>query len=201
MRNWLIDEQGQREALNDDHEIAPNDSPYRLYRFLTDLESILLATENNRQRLQLMCPLVRRLLAGSSWLQFNFLLPDPDVGWAVLSLYDEPDFPLTIQLVSWLPGFVSPIHNHGTWGLVALISGQEENTFWRSLDPIHHPERIEPIETYTASAGEILCFLPDAIHQVEPIGNEPVVSFNLYGETDFEKRFEFDPIAQTTHVF
>jgi hypothetical protein len=41
-------------------------------------------------------------------------------------LYQEDNFPITIQMVAWLPGNISPIHNHGTWGLVAVVSGQEK---------------------------------------------------------------------------
>jgi predicted metal-dependent enzyme (double-stranded beta helix superfamily) len=60
--------------------------PYRLYRFLTDLEDILEEVEDDQKRLHLICSLVRRLLNSSEWLQFNFLPPDPVTGWSVLML-------------------------------------------------------------------------------------------------------------------
>jgi len=34
--------------------------------------------------------------------------------------------------------------------------------------------------------------MPDAIHQVEALGDDPTISFNLYGVTDYDQRFEFD---------
>ncbi|WP_367142217.1 hypothetical protein [Moorena sp. SIO1F2] len=40
---------------------------------------------------------------------------------------------------------VSPIHNHGTWGVVAVISGQEKNTFWRRTDDPDFCDRIEQV--------------------------------------------------------
>jgi predicted metal-dependent enzyme (double-stranded beta helix superfamily) len=60
-------------------------------------------------------------------------------------LYDEPDFPLTVQTVSWLPGQVSPIHNHATWGVVALISGTEKNTLWRRTNPDGAIEKVDAL--------------------------------------------------------
>lgn len=198
--DWLIHNHGQREALGSGEQRSLS-KPYRLYRFLTELEDILETVQDDQQRQQRICPLVRCLLSSSNWLQWEFLPPDPESGWSALSLYDEPGFPLTIQTVAWIPGIASPIHNHGTWGVVALINGQERNTFWRQHDPENHPEQIESVETYVLSVGEILCLMPDAIHQVKPLGEDIVVSFNLYGDTDFERRLEFDLSARTAKKF
>jgi len=165
---------------------------YRLYRFLTDLEDILEQVSDDRARLDLIRPLVRRLLISSEWLQMNFLPPDPRTGWSVLTLYSEPNFPITVQTVVWAPGSRSPIHNHGTWGIVALLSGQEKNTFWQKKATPEHPDRIQSVGDRQLNPGDILCLMPDAIHQVEALGDDPTISFNLYGVTDYDQRFEFD---------
>ncbi|MEA5623759.1 cupin [Nostoc sp. UHCC 0251] len=189
-QDWLVREDGKCEAWE---EVADNlESPtnqYRLYRFLTDLENILHEIKSDRHRLQAICPLVRRLLISSEWLQGEYLEPDPEIGWSVLTLYDEPDFPLTVQTVAWLPGRVSTIHNHATWGVVALISGEEKNTLWRRTD---NNGGIEKVGDLILTPGEIITLMPDAIHHVEALGDEPTISFNLYGETNYEQRFEFD---------
>jgi predicted metal-dependent enzyme (double-stranded beta helix superfamily) len=39
------------------------------------------------------------------------------------------------------------------------------------------------------------------IHRVEALGDEPTISFNLYGETNYEQRFEFDPVNCTAKTF
>ncbi|NER81825.1 MAG: cupin, partial [Leptolyngbya sp. SIO1D8] len=51
------------------------------------------------------------------------------------------------------------------------------------------------------SPGDIITFTPGAIHQVEPIGDEPTISFNLYGITDYKSRYVFDPEASTAELF
>jgi predicted metal-dependent enzyme (double-stranded beta helix superfamily) len=43
--------------------------------------------------------------------------------------------------------------------------------------------------------------MPAAIHHVEAIGDEPTLSFNLYGETNYSQRFEFDPGQGTAKNF
>ncbi|MBE9038072.1 cysteine dioxygenase family protein [aff. Roholtiella sp. LEGE 12411] len=198
-QDWLVTEEGKCEAweeLADDLELSTGQ--YRLYRFLTDLEDILYKFQSDRQRLQAIYPLVRRLLTSSEWLQGEYLEPDSETGWSVLTLYDEPDFPLTVQTVAWLPARVSPIHNHATWGVVALISGEEKNTLWRRTD---NNGGIEKVGEIILTPGDIISLMPDAIHHVEALGEEPTISFNLYGETNYEQRFEFDPVAGTAKNF
>ncbi|WP_017302910.1 hypothetical protein [Spirulina subsalsa] len=200
-QDWLINNEGVCQAV--DWGIPEVDSfrPYRLYRFLTDLEDILEQISDDALRLQAICPLVRQLLRSSSWLQIPMVEPNPETGWEVLMLYDEPFFPLTVQLVAWAPGVVSPVHNHACWGLVALLSGEEKNTFWRRSGRGDAPDAIEKIGDRIFSPGDVLCLMPEAIHHIEATSPEPTLSFNLYGETNYPQRFQFDPLAGTARNF
>jgi predicted metal-dependent enzyme (double-stranded beta helix superfamily) len=199
---WLVDERGDCTPLLA-QSIAPTavDVPYRLYRFLTDLEDVLRSTRDPLHQLQQITPLVRRLLDEADWLTVMPIAPNPETGWEVVTLYDEPMFPLTVQMVAWAPGTRSPIHNHACWGVVALLSGEEANTFWRRAATAELPDRIEPAGSHQLQAGEIMTFLPDAIHQIQAMGDKPTISFNLYGETDYDRRFEFDQETNTATVF
>ncbi|MCY7321028.1 MAG: cupin [Phormidesmis sp. CAN_BIN36] len=199
--DWLVADDSQCKALEGFSQPKELVEPYRLYRFLTDLEDVLNQVTDDQLRLQAIAPLVRQLLNSAEWLQIFPLQPDPDTGWAVTMLYDEPLFPLTVQLVAWAPGMVSPIHNHASWGIVALLSGQEKNTFWQRSPIDHSPDRIEPVGDRLMVPGDILCLMPDAIHQVEAIGDQPTISFNLYGETNYDRRLEFDSIQGTAKNF
>ena len=200
-QDWLATDEGRCIPCEIDEQADSSDRPYRLYRFLTDVEDIVDRESDDRIRLQRICPLVRRLLNSCEWLQLNFLPPDPETGWSVQMLYDEPDFPLTIQTVVWSPGTVSPVHNHATWGIVALLDGQEKNTFWQRSPTTEFPDLIKATGDRILTPGDILCLMPDAIHQIEAIGDEPTISFNLYGATDYDRRFEFDPLRATAEIF
>jgi predicted metal-dependent enzyme (double-stranded beta helix superfamily) len=75
---------------------------------------------------------------------------------------------------------------------VAIIDGEEKNTFWQRSPSPEFADRIKKTEEKILTAGDILCLMPDAIHQIESIGDEPTISFNIYGITDYSQRFEFD---------
>lgn len=199
-QDWIIQNNSSYEEYYPKEEDIP-ENPYRLYRFLTDLEDILDNTANDYKRIQAICPLVRKLLNSSYWLQLEYETPSPDVGWSIKMLYEEPNYPITVQTVAWLPNRPSPIHNHAAWGIVAIIEGQEKNSFWRRNPTSRHPDRVELIEEKILVPGDIICLMPDAIHSVETMGGEPTVTFNIYGETDFSRRYEFDPIHHTAKNF
>ncbi len=200
-QDWLVDNNGQCCPLKNVSRPKKGTSPYRLYRFLTDLEDILEKIHDDGKRLRAIAPLVRQLLNDSPWLLLSLLEPDPETGWEVMTLYDEPSFPLTIQLVAWAEGTISPIHNHGCWGLVAVLNGREKNRFWQRNPQPELPDLIQEAGEQILGAGDIICFLPSAIHQVEAMGDRGTISFNLYGETDFDRRFEFDPFQHVAQKF
>ena len=190
--DWLVSDNGQCQSWGTAADMQISDRPYRLYRFLTDLENIIHDITDDTQRLQLICPLVRRLLNSSEWLQYEYEQPNPETGWSVTTLYDEPDFPLTVQTVAWAPGVTSPIHNHAAWGVVAILDGKEKNNLWQAVEEDKGGGIVQVGERLLVP-GEIISFTPNAIHNIEVVGDEPTISFNLYGETNYEQRFEFDP--------
>ncbi|MEM6256023.1 MAG: cupin [Cyanobacteria bacterium P01_D01_bin.156] len=199
-KNWLITDDGQKTTFGDADIEAP-ERVYRLYRFLTDLEDILAAERDDIRRLQAIAPLVRKLLVSSYWLQMEYDEPSPQTGWSVKFLYREHEFPLTVQMVAWAPGQVSTIHNHATWGIVALIGGEEKNHLWRRTPSETQPHRLESAGEQILLPGDIIGLTPGAIHQVQPLGEEPTVSFNLYGVTDHKARFEYDVENHTAKLF
>jgi predicted metal-dependent enzyme (double-stranded beta helix superfamily) len=199
-QNWLISDDGSHSSFGDP-EITEPGQIYRLYRFLTELEDILETFHDDISRIEAITPLVRKLLVSSYWLQMEYKQPSPKTGWSVNFLYKEYEFPLTVQMVAWAPGHASTIHNHGTWGIVALIGGQERNRLWRRKPSTDYPDRIESLGELILNPGDVVALTSDAIHSVEPLGDEPTISFNLYGKTDFKNRFVFDPERHTAKPF
>lgn len=198
--NWIVGDDSTPAAYYPETQELTRD-PYRLFRFLTDLEDILLDTVDDGDRLKAIIPLVRNLLTSSYWLQMEYDQPSPKTGWSVKMLYREPEYPLTIQMVAWQPGTVSPIHNHGTWGIVAIVSGSEKNRFWQRSPSYQDPDRLELVGEKILEPGEIIGLMPQAIHSVESMGDEPTISFNIYGETNYKERYQFDIKNHTAQNF
>jgi len=174
---------------------------YRLYRFLTEVEDVLEQIPDEADALPQLHLLVRRLITNSYWIYNQAPEICPVTGVSVRLLYDELGFPLTVQTVTFSPLTVSPIHNHGTWGVVAILKGEEKNTFWRRLADPQFPDRVESVSELTLLPGDVISFTADAIHSVEAVGEEPTVTFSLYGETHHSRRFEFDPLTHTARNF
>ncbi|MFM6835638.1 MAG: cupin [Dolichospermum sp.] len=174
---------------------------YRLYRFLTQVEDVLNHIQEESTQLAKIRTLVRRLIINSYWVQSQFLKPDAQTGISVLLLYDELGFPLTVQTVTFAPGTTSTIHNHGTWGVIAILKGQEKNTFWRRTGNPDFPDKIEKTGEINLFPGDIISFTSETIHHVQAMGEEPTVTFNIYGETNPKQRFEFDVINHIAKNF
>lgn len=200
-KDWLVTGDGDYQvckAVRDWDLLREN---YRLYRFLTEMEDVLNDVEDESSRLPEIRMLVRRLIVNSYWVQSQYLQPSLETGTSVLLLYDELGFPLTVQTVTFAPGTISTIHNHGTWGVVAVLKGQEKNTIWRRSYSQESEDKIENTGEITLFTGDIISFTPDAIHSVQAVGDEPTVTFNVYGETDPQQRFEFDSVSHIAKKF
>ncbi|MTJ47744.1 cupin [Dolichospermum sp. UHCC 0259] len=200
-KDLFVAENGQHQVCQSARSWDLLRDNYRLYRFLTEVEDVLKNVEDESTRLPEIRKLVRRLIINSYWVQSQSLQPDSKTGISVLLLYDELGLPLTVQTVTFVPGTTSNIHNHGTWGVVAILKGQEKNTFWRRSSHPDFPDKIEKTGEVNLSPGDIVSFTPQTIHQVQAIGEEPTVTFNIYGETNPKQRFEFDVINHIAKKF
>ncbi|MEC4883383.1 MAG: cupin [Scytonema sp. PMC 1070.18] len=200
-RDWLVTGDGQYQICKSVRVWDLLRENYRLYRFLTEMEDVLNDAEDASEKLSDIRMLVRRLIVNSYWVQSRYLEPSPTTGTSVLLLYEELGFPFTVQTVTFAPGTKSLIHNHGTWGVVAVLKGQERNTFWQRTPHLDFQDKIERTGELTLFPGDIISLTPDAIHHVEAVGDEPTVTFNLYGETQMKERFEFDPVNHTAKNF
>jgi predicted metal-dependent enzyme (double-stranded beta helix superfamily) len=195
-REWMVNHQGFAQVYPDYKAWSLLQEAYHFHRFLTEVEDLLQLKLSEENYLPSIRKLVRKLIINSYWIQNRYLEPCPKTRVSILNLYDEIGFPLTVQTVTFSPGFSSPNHNHGTWGVVAILKGQEKNTFWQLAYDPNFEAKIIPIGEITLMPGDIISFTSTAIHQIEAIGNEPLVTFNFYGETQANQRFEFEPNTQ-----
>ena len=200
-RDLLVTADGQWQVGKPAREWDLLRTPYRFHRFLTEVEDVLEAAIDETDSLPQLRLLVRRLITNSYWLQTQYIEPNPESGTGVIMLYDEIGYPLTVQIATYLPGTHSTIHNHGNWGVVTVLKGEEKNTIWKRTPDPQYPDWIEPTAEGILLPGDIISFTPEAIHSVIALSDEPTVTFSIYGETHHAKRFEFDPVAHTAKNF
>jgi predicted metal-dependent enzyme (double-stranded beta helix superfamily) len=204
VRDWLVTDEGNCEARPSMKEWNLIRDKYYFHRFLTEIVDLIETVANEQEEWDYLPQIrmrVRQLITNSYWLHTQVPEPCSKTGVSILPLYDEIGYPLTVQNVCCSPGVISPIHNHGTWGVVAVLKGQEKHTFWKRSPKPDIPDKIEAVGEKILKPGEIISFTPQAIHQVQAIGNEPSITFNIYGDTQPRSRFYFDPMTHKAKSF
>lgn len=203
-RDWIVTANGQCQPRPSARDWDLVRERYYLHQFLTEILEILEHASHEHEEWDYLPQIrmrVRQLIMNSYWVRTRHTSPHSKTGVGIYTLYDEIGYPLTVQTETRLPGTLSPIHNHGTWGVVSVISGKEEHTFWQRSSDDSEPVRVRPVGKRIMGPGEILSFVPEAIHQVRAIAPEPAVTFCMYGDTQPKSRFRFDPVAHTATQF
>lgn len=202
--DWIVTDDGSCEPRPTVRQWDLLRERYYLHQFLTEIIDLLDQAPNEAEEWDFLPQIrlrVRQLVTNSYWLHTQFQPPNPHTGVGIQILYDEIGYPLTVETVAFAPGMVSTIHNHGTWGVVAVLAGREKHTFWQRVGDPEFPDRIEPVAEKILSAGELISFTPGAIHCVEAIAETPTITFNIYGDTQPRSRFRFDPANHSAKPF
>ena len=108
---------------------------------------------------------------------------DAEQGFGIHVLHEEPDHRLLVFAAAWLPGRGPTPHDHGTWAVVAGVDGAETNISWERLDDGSRPgyASLRKREERIVEPGDVLTFLPGAIHSVVNHTREVTVSLHVYG--------------------
>jgi len=169
---------------------------YGLAQFVIDLRAIVAETNNAGAIIDRVRRLARRLARSREWLEQRHYECDPEQGFGVHLLHEEPDHTLAVFAVAWLPGRGAPPHNHGTWAVVAGVDGPEKNVHWKRRDDGTRPgyAELEKADEEVIGPGEVVTFLPDAIHSVVNETDAVTVSLHVYGKhLNYTGRSQFDP--------
>ncbi len=98
-QDWHVTERGQCAPCPTPRDWDLLETPYRFHRFLTKVEDYLRSTtpESPSNGLPVLRRLVRKLVLNSYWLRTQHPEPSPNQT-AILNLYDEIGYPLTVQI-------------------------------------------------------------------------------------------------------
>lgn len=132
-------------------------------------------------------PLMRDLLTGPlDFIKDRHRRSEPDhYTRNAIWISDDGDFSL-FALV-WRPGQWTPIHDHGTWGVVGILEGLLEERSYQRID--HATESMEGIRLARGGSvilppGAVTSFVPnpDHIHKTGVADDrDPCLSLHLYG--------------------
>ena len=135
-----------------------------------------------------LAPSIHRLLSGDQ----SFLKPkhfqSHSEHYARNAIYIADDDSMNLYALVWLPGQWTPIHDHGTWGVVGVSEGRLEERNFIRIDQ-HGADALEDIDLVRGGVillapGAVTSFVPNPDH-IHITGNsdpqERVVSLHLYG--------------------
>lgn len=134
-----------------------------------------------------LAPLMLDLIEhAGAFLQPQHFRSDPD-SYARNLIYEAPDDSLSLYALVWLPGQWTPVHDHGSWGVVGVVEGVLEERNYVRLSPDRGAD--EGIELARGGAillspGAVTSFVPnpDHIHVTGVSRERPrAVSLHLYG--------------------
>jgi len=157
--------------------------------FVQRLEGIVSRGADEESLLAQVRDAMQALVAGDDWLPERFALPDP-VHYRQYLLHADPADRFSVVSFVWGPGQHTPIHDHGTWGVVGVLRGAETSTgFTQSTAGMKEGSAL------TLEAGDVMVLSPTAgdIHRVcNALADRVSISIHAYGANIGK---------QTRHVF
>jgi predicted metal-dependent enzyme (double-stranded beta helix superfamily) len=122
--------------------------------------------------------------------QLRLHLPGPDIlteaqrqgdpaGYRSHLLHTAPDGSFSIVAVVWLPGQVTPAHDHVAWCVSGVLQGIQREELFELADG---GRRLVPAGVAECTTGQVSGFAPPGdIHRVRNIGDGVTISMHVYG--------------------
>jgi predicted metal-dependent enzyme (double-stranded beta helix superfamily) len=136
-----------------------------------------------------IAPLMLELLGEAhTFLEPQHFRSDP-AHYARNLVHDAPDASLSLYSLVWLPGQWTPVHDHGSWGVVGIVEGVLEERSYVRLSPDRGADQdIDLVRggVILLAPGAVTSFVPnpDHIHVTGvPPERQRAISLHLYGRT------------------
>ncbi len=125
-----------------------------------------------------------RLLADMKWLAPRYY--EPRQGGSVQYLLNKSTVgKFTITSVVFWQGYCTAVHNHGTWGLIGIWRGEEQEERFNRVDDGTRSGHVQLRSSgaLTNTPGSISHLIPpdDEIHRIRTVSPQPSCSIHVYG--------------------
>jgi predicted metal-dependent enzyme (double-stranded beta helix superfamily) len=158
-----------------------------LEHFIAACRGIIARTPEAADRVTEIAPLMMALLqSGTTFLRPEHYREDA-AHYARNAIYICPEGELSLFALVWLPGQWTPVHDHGSWGVVGVAEGLLEERAYMSADGEIARDtgiRLRRGGVVLLNPGAVTTFVPnpDHIHMTGvAAGRNRCVSLHLYG--------------------
>ena len=181
------------------------DRSYTAAHLVSELRQAAVGGPEEREMLARVKAIAQRAAScKDTWLEAHMCEPDPEQGFGIYVLHEEPDHTLAVFVATWLPHRGTPPHDHGTWAVVVGLEGAEKNEFWERLDAGDRPGRaqLKKIGEKIFGGGDVLAMPKGKIHSVWNDTDQVTVSLHIYGKhVNDTERSQYDPQKGTETPF
>jgi 3-mercaptopropionate dioxygenase len=141
-----------------------------------DLDTAVRDTRDGRDRVDALVDALGVHVRCPDLLAEDQRVGDP-AGYRAHLLHVAPDGAFSLLAMVWLPGQSTPIHDHLSWCVVGVHTGEEFETRYELRDG-----RLAVTGTSVAGPGTVTGLLPPGdIHRVTNSGDDLAISLHVYG--------------------
>jgi len=176
---------------------------YGVAEFVEDARRIMEATGGVRDReaaVHELEPLLRRAMDGPGWTDERYAAA-MEGGRRGFEYYRNPDGSLFVYGVLFRHGHPTPVHDHVTWGLIGVFSGEQRTARYRRKDDGSTPGHcsVEVVADDVLRHGATYPLLPPHdIHRIEVVSPGEGLSIHVLGaDLRLQRRRIFDVAAGT----
>lgn len=153
-----------------------------LDRFVRDIEAIVADITDEYDVTREVADRLRTLLAEhDSFVPDAYTFAASD-SYVMYPLYVAPDGRLSVAAAVWGVGQATPIHDHGTWGVVGIYRGVEhEVRYAPPAETGNEPPRY--LGEHDVARGDVVvcCTSDRDVHKVSCGSSVPCVGIHVYG--------------------
>lgn len=139
----------------------------------------------------------------------DFPLPEAGETERTFLIHEDENGEYALYVNSGLPGQTYRPHDHGgSWAIVAAVSGREKHRLYRQRNGGPNGNgngkvSIEQVGEIDVQPGTAVSMLPEGIHSIHALGDEPLLHLHLYGRrfADQSTRTEYDLENNTIEQF
>ena len=170
---------------------------YDLQDYVHTIEQVLDRRPSNRVIIREVSKATKQLCADDRWLEERFRVGSKDCYTRHL-LHRAPQTRFIGLALVWLPGQMTPIHDHSCWGVMGLVQNTLEEICYDRLDDGSRPDycELEQSRGTDVSTGGVAYLLPpyEEIHRIGNTSGKPTISLHVYGR-DLDEVNVFDPVT------
>lgn len=159
-------------------EIEANTHP-ALKQFIAELHEIVEQGGDEQSITQSVAEKMKILLGNKNVLPQQVMQPNKD-HYVMYPVYVAPDDSFSIASAVWGVNQTTPIHDHGTWGVIGIVQGSEleiryqrdemtQSVLWKDESIIQENDVV------------VCCTSDQDVHKVACASNIPCVGIHVYG--------------------